>query len=199
MKVLLACILAFTAVSALKFGKEIKYKFTGMDASAKSKIVSALSAVSSKTCLTFTEDNTASVPYINFKSGQGCYAHLGAQRRGNTVVLSKYCLHRQIIQKEVMHSLGFGQEIGRSDRDQFVTINLNNIPSHSRHNFRISNVAMNKVTDYDYLSVLHYGKYAFSNNRKPTIVTKDASFQDKIGKGTGLSAMDVEKINKNFC
>lgn len=58
---------------------------------------------------------------------------------------------------------------------------------------------MNEVTDYDYLSVLHYLPKAFSKNRMDVIVTKDSSYQQKIGKAKTLSDLDVEKIKKNFC
>ena len=58
---------------------------------------------------------------------------------------------------------------------------------------------MNEVTDYDYLSVLHYLPNAFSKNRMDVIVTKDSSYQQKIGKAKTLSDLDVEKIKKNFC
>ena len=58
---------------------------------------------------------------------------------------------------------------------------------------------MNEVTDYDYLSVLHCLPKAFSKNRMDVIVTKDSSYQQKIGKAKTLSDLDVEKIKKNFC
>ena len=58
---------------------------------------------------------------------------------------------------------------------------------------------MNEVTDYDYLSVLHYLPKAFSKNGMDVIVTKDASYQQKIGKAKALSDLDVEKMKKNFC
>ena len=58
---------------------------------------------------------------------------------------------------------------------------------------------MNEVTEYDYLSVLHYLPNAFAKKGKDVIVTKDAGYQNKIGKAKDLSKLDVEKIKKNFC
>ena len=68
-----------------------------------------------------------------------------------------------------------------------------------RYSFRKMSKTMNEVTDYDYLSVLHYLPKAFSKNRMDVIVTKDSSYQQKIGKAKTLSDLDVEKIKKNFC
>ena len=48
---------------------------------------------------------------------------------------------------------------------------------------------------YDYKSVMHYSEYAFAeNNSKPTIVTKDHTFQSVIGMAREASEGDYKKI-----
>lgn len=47
---------------------------------------------------------------------------------------------------------------------------------------------------YDYRSVMHFGQYAFSNNSKQTIITKDPTVQNIIGKATSASDGDYKKI-----
>ena len=54
-------------------------------------------------------------------------------------------------------------------------------------------------TPYDYLSMMHYPDWAFSNNGKPSIVTKDKSMQKVIGQRGGMSAIDKVQINKLYC
>lgn len=48
---------------------------------------------------------------------------------------------------------------------------------------------------YDYWSVMHYGKDAFSNGNGSTIITTDPNYQDVIGQQLGMSPRDVEELN----
>lgn len=48
---------------------------------------------------------------------------------------------------------------------------------------------------YDYMSVMHYGKNAFSNGNGSTIITKDPQFQDVIGQRLEMSPSDVRELN----
>ena len=49
---------------------------------------------------------------------------------------------------------------------------------------------------YDYGSVMHYGKYAFSSNGWPTITTRQSA---NIGQRKGLSMPDWRHIQKAYC
>lgn len=48
---------------------------------------------------------------------------------------------------------------------------------------------------YDYWSVMHYGKTAFTNGNGSTIITKDPKFQDVIGQSLEMSPRDVQELN----
>lgn len=48
---------------------------------------------------------------------------------------------------------------------------------------------------YDYLSVMHYSKNAFSNGNGPTIITINQTFQDMIGQRVEMSSSDVQELN----
>jgi hypothetical protein len=49
---------------------------------------------------------------------------------------------------------------------------------------------------YDYNSVMHYSRNAFSKNGLPTIVTKEPNAW--IGQRNGLSAIDIAEIRKYY-
>lgn len=51
---------------------------------------------------------------------------------------------------------------------------------------------------YDYLSVMHYGKNAFSNGNGSTIITKDPKFQDVIGQRLEVSPSDIQELNIRY-
>lgn len=48
---------------------------------------------------------------------------------------------------------------------------------------------------YDYWSVMHYGRKAFSNGNGSTIITTDPGFQDVIGQRLEMSPSDVLELN----
>ncbi|EDO26330.1 predicted protein, partial [Nematostella vectensis] len=72
------------------------------------------------------------------------------------------------------HALGFFHEQSRPDRDNYVTIMLDNIKSEAKFNFeKYTSSKINTMnTPYDYDSLMHYGSHYFSYNGKPTIVAK---------------------------
>ncbi len=68
-----------------------------------------------------------------------------------------------VVCHELGHALGMCHEHQRSDRDSFVTINTNNIVSGHLSDFVLLTSSQNKGA-YDFLSVMHYRRNAFSTN-----------------------------------
>ncbi|KAG7242741.1 hypothetical protein INR49_020116 [Caranx melampygus] len=96
-----------------------------------------------------------------------------------------------IVQHEVLHALGFHHEQVRSDRDQHVNILFHNIQEGKESNFRKVDTN-NLATPYDFQSVMHYSKYAFSKNWQPTIVAKrDPNLN--FGQATSMSTNDIAR------
>ncbi|UJR10624.1 hypothetical protein I4U23_014821 [Adineta vaga] len=95
-------------------------------------------------------------------------------------------------------ALGFWHEQSRTDRDDYVTIDFNNVQPGREHNFNKYSASATDTLDlpYDYNSVMHYSKTAFSINGLPTIITKDSNVW--IGQRNALSANDIEEIRRYY-
>ncbi|XP_077469178.1 high choriolytic enzyme 2-like [Stigmatopora argus] len=159
----------------------------------KQKIEAALASFHGATCVRFVPRRNE-FDYISVENRAGCYTSLG--RQGGKQVLSLNrgsCLYKGIIQHEFNHILGFHHEQTRSGRDKYIRINWENIDPDMAHNFYMQDTD-NIKTPYDYSSVMHYGKTAFSNNGRDTI-TPIPNARVPIGQRNGLSKWDIRRIN----
>lgn len=95
-----------------------------------------------------------------------------------------------VIVHELGHSLGMWHEQMRSDRDDYVTINIDNIDPDQRYNFTKRNT--NNLAEYDFQSVMHYGQYAWTQNSLPTITVKPGyeKYTELLGQNSYISAGD---------
>jgi hypothetical protein len=96
---------------------------------------------------------------------------------------------------EILHCLGIYHEQQRSDRDQFIEIRWQNIQQNAVGNFRTVPGAVDYY-DYDYASIMHYPRWAFSTNNQDTIVPRQAGVT--IGQRDGLSFGDRLTIAKLY-
>ncbi len=53
-------------------------------------------------------------------------------------------------------------------------------------------------TPYDYYSVMHFDKNAFSNGNRPTIITKSPELQDVIGQLMEMNEYDATELNELY-
>ncbi|XP_072448964.1 low choriolytic enzyme-like [Chiloscyllium punctatum] len=127
----------------------------------------------------------------------GCFAVIGYRGRRQKMSLQiPQCLHFGVIAHEFLHAIGFHHEHCRSDRNKYVKIFMHNVVHELQYNFNILHTN-NLGTEYDYSSVMHYGRTVFSRNGLPTILPiPDPNVE--IGQIRGLSTKDVAKINKLY-
>jgi hypothetical protein len=103
-----------------------------------------------------------------------------------------------VIVHELMHAIGIYHEQQRSDRDNYIRINWDNIQSGLEYNFT-SRVAR-PHGDYDFDSLMHYGQCAFkrcstcSGCQTITVLPPNQAKQNFIGQRERLSTGDKRQL-----
>ncbi|XP_066438562.1 hatching enzyme 1.2-like [Eleutherodactylus coqui] len=168
----------------------------------KKLITAALQTFTALTCIQFIE-RTTEKDYINIHSGSGCWSSIGKVGGNQPLsLMNGGCIMKGIVQHEIEHALGFYHEQSRSDREDHVDVNWQYINEDNWSEF--SKVDTNNMNlPYDYASVMHYGRFSFSNTSgQPSLNPKPDQAVD-IGQRYGLSPLDVSKVktlyNCNIC
>lgn len=110
--------------------------------------------------------------------------------------------NQRVLAHELGHALGWAHEQERPDRDNYVTINSENITAGDLDQFEIATNSQTFGHPYDYGSIMHYGACTFSDcsDCSPndpncrTITTHDPSWQDDIGHANSPSFWDLADV-----
>ncbi|GAA4591079.1 hypothetical protein BJY16_000152 [Actinoplanes octamycinicus] len=144
-----------------------------------------------------TPANAGQFPdFVRFSDAGGCWSFVGMQGTGaQTISLGGGCSTGNAIH-EIGHAIGLWHEQSREDRDMFVRINWANIQPGMEHNFDQHVTDGDDLGGYDYGSIMHYPRTAFSANGQDTIVPlrPDAP----IGQRVRLSPGDVAGVHQMY-
>ncbi|XP_055332503.1 zinc metalloproteinase nas-7-like [Paramacrobiotus metropolitanus] len=177
---------------------KISDKFSTAD---KRAILEALPIFDKMTCVRFKPYNQdkPETSYVQFSVGLQCQSAIGRTGGAQIVMLGKNCMDKRSILREMMHVLGFNDEHLRSDRDDYITVNLNNIKQADWLFFE-------KLTDkelprfglpYDFDSVLQRpNNWKVDPAAGPNAVSmfvKKAKSQP-LGRVDSLTHLDINKI-----
>ncbi|XP_075151240.1 seminal metalloprotease 1-like [Haematobia irritans] len=179
------------------------YKISSVfDSNFVANIMTAMNTLESVSCIRFVEANETSIAYVNIISEvAGCNARVGHSGRTqmlNLDINAPKCGKVATIMHELLHALGFYHQHMSYDRDDYITIHWENITPGQETFFRkLDNLTVtNYGFAYDYGSIMHYAKKAFSVNNLPTITPHDSSAT--IGQRVALSSIDIGKLNAMY-
>ncbi|KAG8318363.1 hatching enzyme 1.2 [Homalodisca vitripennis] len=171
-------------------------------------IYKAITTINFMTCIKFVPWNGKSKDFLliwPIKYPKGCWSYVG--RFGGAQIVSLQapdekgpnCLGsegRAI--HELLHALGLFHEQSRADRDKFVKIHLDNVLPGFKSNFDKQSLENTTYKfEYDYDSIMHYGRYFFSKGKgKPTITAKYPV--TRLGQRKMMSKTDCLKVNELY-
>ncbi|XP_052381502.1 astacin-like metalloprotease toxin 5 isoform X2 [Oncorhynchus keta] len=134
----------------------IPYKINGDLVDRKETMLAAFKMISDQTCILFHE-YTNEINYIEFISGSGCASYVGFQGGAQPLYFGRACNVGNLCH-ELMHALGLHHEHTRPDRDQYITIQWDNVVSGKEDNFKVKEGDTQDLP-YDYDSIMHYGTF----------------------------------------
>uniref|UniRef100_A0A3B5KY62 Metalloendopeptidase n=1 Tax=Xiphophorus couchianus TaxID=32473 RepID=A0A3B5KY62_9TELE len=175
------------------------YIDTNYSPEERHQILAVLQRFNKSTCIRFVPFKLKNSDYLYFytRPNEGCWSYIGRQGGGQFISLERNkCLRTSTVSHEVLHALGFNHEQVRIDRDEYIRVLFQNIKPEQRFNFwkvRTNNMG----SPYDYNSVMHYKKYAFSKNGQPTIAARSHQIHS-FGNSYGMSNTDIDRVNKLY-
>src|ERR1700677_300847 len=160
----------------------------------QARVAHAIAEWTTKTSIQFILHSTEP-DYVYFTVGTGCDSALGHQGGQQLIHLAAGCAVPQVIH-EIGHTVGLLHEHNRSDRDQYIQINLSNIPPGWQAQFQ-NTTSSQDVGVYDFCSIMHYPAIAdgYGNGRQPVFQETNSCPACVPGKATQLSTGDVSAVN----
>jgi hypothetical protein len=132
---------------------------------------------------------TSEADYVRFIPSDGCWSWVGMQGGRQDIGLAGGCSTGNTIH-EIGHAVGLWHEQSRADRDSYVTIHWANIEPTAAHNFNQHISDGEDVGPYDFGSIMHYPRWAFSTNGD-TITPHGG---EAIGQRNELSLGDIQGV-----
>jgi hypothetical protein len=184
-----------------------------IDDATEAIVLAAIAMVENQTPGVTLVQRTIQDNYVTFRDATGCSSEIGmigGQQfinlkvdDGDTFCSAGNAAH------EILHALGMYHEHTRCDRDDFVTIDYDEIEEDREGNFFLAGAgsadaacgtdqAVFDIGDYDPGSIMHYGQLAFAIGTNPTIIPKAGVDGSVMGQRDALGPTDVETVDQLY-
>ncbi|XP_031568761.1 MAM and LDL-receptor class A domain-containing protein 1-like [Actinia tenebrosa] len=166
--------------------------------SFEEQIMASIEEFHQHTCIRWVR-HTVQKNWIKFIKSHKCSSAVGKEywsEGSQKISLNDGCKNKGTILHEMMHATGFWHEQSRPDRNKYVEIMWENIEPGKEDNFdKYDHQTIDDLgVQYDYESIMHYGKLSFSTNGKSTIQAVGNPDME-LGQRDGLSKLDKIKLN----
>ncbi|XP_065336691.1 zinc metalloproteinase nas-6-like [Cloeon dipterum] len=173
----------------------------GMNSGEKKAVQRGMEWVMERSCIKFRPYRSGDKDYVHLMYNlTGCWGYVGRQGGGQVISLQRHaCFIPGSVAHELLHATGFHHEQSAPNRDEYVFINYTNVEKGKKHQFQkySSNVVTDYGVGYDYDSLMHYSRKAFSKNGQDTIIPYQPGVE--IGQKSHISEKDYEKLNFKYC
>ncbi len=176
----------------------VVYVIQGLSQSVRNELQKSFEEWENKTNVRFKERTNESTYVTISSNGRSCncgVATLGSNGSRGFIRLGTRTTAVVIIH-EIGHTLGYIHEQNRSDRDDHIIINYENISDGAEDQFFKSNSATLVTRNFDINSTMMYGSYTFSKNGRPTITDLNGNVLPR--RRAQLSALDIEGTNNVY-
>jgi len=164
----------------------------GFDDNQRIQVARAIENYHSRTCIRFEPRQAGDADFVEIlRDDTTCgLAHVCRIGGAQFAKFGGGCISASVMTHELGHTLCFGHEQTRPDRDDWIDWNTNICSPHGKddpNNFSTQDLL------YDYVSIQHYEGECYNGCIIPKVpgVTK-------CGGGDDLSVLDIEKLNAFF-
>lgn len=178
--------------------RTLPYAFQpNVPAEIRNRVAQAAQILSNQTNVTVKpRTNEKNYVLFSYNTNGDCYSSAGMVGGAQELALSGRCQVGSVVH-EINHALGMLHEQSRPDRDKYITILWEKIPSDWKGQYAIL-PGTEGNGPYDYDSIMHYPPY-FNYPDNIVMVPKDPSVDVKrIGQRTRLTPGDIAAINAMY-
>ncbi|XP_071157171.1 uncharacterized protein [Mytilus edulis] len=172
---------------------------SAFSANQRTVIINAIADFNDKTCVNWIPyDNNTHIHYVEFViDTKNCYSYVGKMSAIPQLIgLTNGCVNTGTIIHEMLHAIGSWHEQSRQDRNNYMTVDMDNIQDGRGANFYIRQTSID--SPFDPASNVMYGIYAFTKNGDKTEIFHDWRQEFLAGTGKTLSFYDVADVTAAY-